>query len=66
MIAYRNPNCNREDDRAHNAAFMPLSPVFDGDHGVMIIAGAYIKGSSRNVWAETFDGGMTWELRGIE
>ncbi|MBR3382478.1 MAG: M56 family metallopeptidase [Clostridia bacterium] len=45
------------------------SPVFDGDHGVMQVC-AFGLGSSgeetqyKGLWYETFDGGLTWTLRG--
>jgi len=36
----------------------PLSPVFDGRHGVIIISGLH---EGRMAWLESFDNGMTWE-----
>ena len=37
-----------------------LSPVFEGSHGVMLIAGLL---DGRMAWLETFDSGLTWEYR---
>ena len=43
------------------------SPVFDGAHGVMPVYAYDLEGDSDEsfgLWYETFDGGITWELRG--
>lgn len=42
------------------------SPVFDGDHGVMLVSAYFSTGvhaGSEGLWYETFDGGRTWEPR---
>ena len=41
---------------------IPGSPVFDGDHGVMLVTAYFFERDKLEAWFETKDGGKTWLL----